>query len=244
VNIPRYDGFANGSTFTFKNNTTSLQSYTFVPWSVPTIVNLSNDSDGWLKDDDFEGHIDFVDAGYKASMDYPISVAGKSLIIKTSNDWFNDQRDSSDNINLAITVCNLRKNNTVPYGGYTTYARENSTYYSFGDYSSIDFNTHNQSILITSGDCFIQNFRYNAAKTFYTPEQRCALNMSTIYVVPIESDIDMDNEVGWSSKYNSNEDVRYIQDEAAMLRGYTQTEPCYQANTAYNVNQTARYFTG
>lgn len=244
VNIPRYDGFANGSTFTFKNNTTSLQSYTFVPWSVPTIVNLSNDSDGWLKDDDFGGHIDFVDAGYKASMDYPISVVGKSLIIKTSNDWFNDQRSSSDNINLAITVCNIRKNNTVPYGGYTNYARENSTYYSFGDYYTVDLDQNGQRVIVTSGDCFIQNFRYNAAKTFYTPEQRCALNMSTVYVVPIESDIDMDNEVGWSSKYNSNDDVRYIQDEAAMLRGYTQTEPCYQANTAYNVNQTARYFTG
>ena len=244
VNVPKYNDFANDKTFTFKNNTTSIQSYTFVPWSVPTIMNLSTDNayggDSWF-DKRFGGDVDYIDAGYETSTDYPISAVGKSLIIKTSGDWFNDARNND--INLAVTICNIRKPNTVPYGGYTDYARENSIYYSFGDYDLVN-QSNNQSITITSGDCFIQKFRYNAAKTFYVPKQRYALNMSTIYIVPIESDIDMNNEVGWSSKYNTNDDVRYIQDEAAALRGYTQTEPCYQANTAYNNNQTARYFTG
>ena len=236
VNIPTYDQFSQDKTFTFKNNTTSIGSESFIPWSVPTIVNLTSADEIFNVKANFNGEHD----GYESSLYYPVSSVGKSLILKTSSSWFND--NSIDDVNLAITVCNLRKLNVTPYGGFTDTARQNSIYYSFGDYHKMDTNA--TTVFVKSGDCFVQKFRYNAAKTFYSPEYRYAPNMTTVYEVPIESDIDIDRELGWSSKYGTIDENSYIQDKPASLRGYVQTEPCYVANTAYNINQTARYFTG
>jgi hypothetical protein len=103
-------------------------------------------------------------------------------------------------------VCDLcNKNDADRYDGYTDYARRNSTYYSFGDYYGLnatdtDNNIDYINIPVTSGDCYLRMFYYNAAKTFYTDKARYAPNMTTVYQIPIETDIEINFETGYSSK--------------------------------------------
>ena len=244
VKIPKYNEFANGNKQNYRNNTSVIGSKTFVPWSVPTIVSWNNleiyNHRQPYKEAGISifNNVEYGDTSDDHRVLYPVSAVGKSLLIQLSSNWFND----STVYDLTATVCNLRRTGISPYGGTSDSAKQNSVYYSHGYY--VNNPSSSETVLVYDGDCFVQTFRYNAAKTYYNPDIRYAPNMTTIYSFPIETDIDIDHELGWSSKYQSAGYNMYIQDEAAVLRGYTQEEPCYIANTAYNTNRTARYFTG
>ena len=241
IKIPKYDEFADGTNGIFSNNASYADGKQFIPWSVPTMATWNDVSEFEGEHPSSNGGTDWIPGNDTFRGYYPVSSVGKSLLLKLQSSWFDDETAGHLHY-LTASICNLRRTNVVPYGGFTANARKNSVYYSFGNYR--EKTSGNQSISVQDGDCFIQQFRYNAAKTYYSPEVRYGPNMSTIYVFPVETDIDIDHELGWSSKYQSAEPNSYIQDDAAVLRGYTQSEPCYVANTAYNINETARYFTG
>ena len=245
-NIPKYYEFSEDNTPTFRNNSSNLNGYEFIPWSIPTnymmqdfsgyygarLPKAFNAGKYWQYDSDYDEEVNY----------YPVSTVGKSVLLDIGNSAFGHDNYAD----LHITVCDLCNNNDGDrYGGYTDYARRNSTYYSFGDYYPLTANSGNDiKINITSGDCYLRMFYYNAAKTFYTDKAKFAPNMTTVYQIPIETDIEINYETGHSAKNQGAGDNMFIQDDAASLRGYTQEKPCYIANTAYNTNETAKYFTG
>lgn len=254
VDVPKFNEFESNKIFTFKNKQTPIENKNFVPWSVPTIVNLDSAYsriqtmfdyyDFYNKSlDDLRPRYYSENAYEESIYNYPIGSCGESMIIKLSDssNMFNANLSDNEIANpLCTTICNIRKTNTVPYGGFTDYARTHSTYYSHGVNGEID---DNGEFVVDSydGDCFVRNFTYNALKTWYSPNCKYALNMASVYIFPVETDVDILNDYG--NTY-TREPSDYIQDYAATLRGYTQQLPAYMYNTAYSVDPNVKFFTG
>nr|DAH29922.1 MAG TPA: Mediator of RNA polymerase II, Gcn4, Mediator, Activator, Co-Activator [Caudoviricetes sp.]DAJ76120.1 MAG TPA: Mediator of RNA polymerase II, Gcn4, Mediator, Activator, Co-Activator [Crassvirales sp.] len=63
---------------------------------------------------------------------------------------------------LGTHLCNLRKT-TNPYGGQGSVSRNNSVYYSDGDY----FNDKNQWVSVFDGDTNVEMFEYVHLHKYY-----------------------------------------------------------------------------
>ena len=133
-----------------------------------------------------------------------------------------------------LHIANVVKN-VYPYGGYNTYAINNSSYIQQGDVYKWynDPEIHEVSVEITSGDSYTNLFVYHASHTWDDPTYITATMCSTVCVVPLESDIDLRAAYGDLFNGGTNKGY-YIQDEPASFNGYTQNQPAYQYNTAYN----------
>lgn len=250
VVVPEWYQFANGTVLTYNDASTAIGGKNFLGWSVPTLADFENKATVqnylnmdvcWEISSDYDTSWIYSGA-WENLLAYPIGAVGRSLLIKSeSNNIFNDS-DFDDNINTTTLTCSIRRNNITPYGGYSNYARTNSTYCSKGWFNKVPQNRSQSDIpLTTYGDCYIQWFYYNALKTWYHNECKYAPNMSTIYKVPVESDIDMTHDHGQTFKRSES---KYTQDEPAELRGYTQSESAYLYNTAYGIDPNVRTFTG
>lgn len=127
-----------------------------------------------------------------------------------------------------IHIANLVKD-VVPYGGYSKYAIDSSTYVG-GGY----FGTSTGEITVDGGDAYIGLFKYNASHIWkdgvYTTG---TTKMATVYSVPLESDIDLRTAYGHQYDSSGNNSY-YIQDKPASFDGYTQEKESYMYNTAYN----------
>lgn len=137
----------------------------------------------------------------------------------------------------AVPIVDIVNTAVVPYQGFSSYARNHSTYQSFGAYCS----TTDENGVIVPGDCFNTTFEYNSAKTWYHNDVRYAPHMTTVYKVPLISTINMNLDHG--DKFSRVEDWR-IQDQPASLRGYIQDKPAYAYNTIYSNQNSAKFFVG
>ena len=234
IDSPDYSDFAKNEVLTYKNNTTSLQDDQFINWSVPLLLNISGQDETTLKD-----LIDNIDsrAIYEASGGgvqqfyvgkracYPIGSGGKLVLLSVDN--FNTTNGNQDKV-PSITVANICKD-TMPYGGYNKTAINNSSYISFGDYC----NKTDNSIQVYSGDTKNSIFTYNALHIWHDTTYKNCVKMSTVYAVPVETDIDIQAQYGLlygvGGFYNYN-----IQDKASAFDNYTQTKDAYLYNPVYN----------
>jgi hypothetical protein len=125
---------------------------------------------------------------------------------------YNKSGQFSDFAPFVITVADIVKD-PMPYG-----KPENSTYCSFGD---VFKNTDDGQNTLTSGDCYIRMFKYNALHNWFDTTYVRVTKMGTVYCVPIFMDIDLHGQYG--STYNSSlSKGYYIQDKASSFDGYTQ----------------------
>lgn len=235
IDSPKYSDFAKNELFTYKNNTTSLQNSQFVNWSVPLLLNLSGEDEYNLKDliDDINpGEIYTtanganqiqIQVGRRAC--YPIGTGGKLILFYT--DDFNTTNGENNKV-PSVTIANICKK-TIPYNGYNKSSIDNSNYLSFGDYSSIT----NNSICVFSGDTKNRIFTYHALHTWYDTNYKNCVKMSSVYAVPVETDIDIQAQYGVLNMVGDFSDWN-VQDEPSAFDEYTQTNGAYLYNTVYN----------
>lgn len=210
---------------------------------------LATDSDGStgthpvsLNSGDFSNHIKAQSKFFQ-----PLGTGGKYILFKLDNSLkfgntrlphifgeietqlcLNDIIDGQEVPFTPIHIANLVKD-VVPYGGYSKYAIDSSTYVG-GGY----FGTTTGEIVVDGGDAYIGLFKYNASHIWkdgtYTTG---TTKMATVYSVPLESDIDLRTAYGHQYGSSGNNSY-YIQDKPASFDGYTQEKESYMYNTAYN----------
>jgi hypothetical protein len=97
----------------------------------------------------------------------------------------------SDDKILPITIANIVNTNVIPYGGDSDSSKNNSVFYSFGDYKDYTADiTRTDTIETQNGDSYLGMFVYNSGHTWESA--RYHANMyPTVYIVPIESDINL-----------------------------------------------------
>lgn len=215
--------------FIYKNNTTTIQNKQFINWSWPLLLNSSGEEEREVK-----GYIDNINPEMIAGslgeavirrILYPLGAGGRLMLFEIDHELITD---SSSDYAPSITVVNITKN-TIPYGGYNKTAIDNSSYLSFGDYTTRE----NDSIRVFSGDTKNRIFTYNALHTWYDPTYKNCVKMATVYAIPVETDIDIQAQYGLLygvdnfSNYNA-------QDVACAFDNYTQNKDAYMYNTAYN----------
>lgn len=210
---------------------------------------LATDADGSsgtrpvaLDSGDFSNHIKA-----QAKFFQPLGTGGKCILFKLNSSLkfgntllpnidgemvnqlcLNDIVDGQEVPFTPIHVANVVKD-VIPYGGYSKYAIDSSTYIG-GGY----FGTTTGEITVDGGDAYIGLFKYNASHIWkdgtYTTG---TTKMATVYSVPLESDIDLRTAYGHQYDGLGN-NAYYIQDKPASFDGYTQEKESYMYNTAYN----------
>jgi hypothetical protein len=152
-------------------------------------------------------HLEYPpDASYQA-----VSSTGKCMVfeLETPHSIYEGDRL------VPITVANLKKSAT-PYGGPDSYDRNSPDYYSHGNYCAIQDNPFytKYSIDVFDGDCYPGIFIYHAAHAHDNSVTIGLNKVTSIYYVPIESDIDLRASYGdlYTRRKDSDKSY-YIQDE-------------------------------
>ena len=142
---------------------------------------------------------------------------------------------------IGTYICNI-KQNIVPYGGLDSSHRQNTNYYSWGDINPVS----NNSIIVKSGDTFIDVFEHVKHHKFYSKDLVDGINLladcsCTVYQMPIESDINLALVQGLQfGRGNSNSNVQI--EVSDVYSQYSQTVPLYEYNTAYSITPSAKVF--
>ena len=176
------------------------------------------------------------DATYEA-----VSSTGKCVVFEldTPHNMYDGDRL------VPITVADLKKQAT-PYGGPNTYDTSSPDYYSHGNYCPIDPDDmfdRRKSIDVFDGDCYPGIFVYHAAHAHDNSVTLCLNKVTTIYYVPIESDIDLRASYGdlYTRRKDSDKSY-YIQDEIYSIDGFVQSQPAYLYNSAYNAESNVQSY--
>lgn len=173
----------------------------------------------------------------------PFGISDRSAILYFKNKTFLNtltlQSDQSNWKFFKSYVVNIKKTVT-PYGGYTFSARQNSTYYSHGQYFPSSTNTAE----CKDGDCFIQCFEFVPMHQWHHPEATHHANGTVIYSVPLETDIDIQNDNGSRfSKTIGIKNNQLLQDQPTDFTNlYQQDKPLYVYNTAYSIDPNVLQF--
>ena len=150
----------------------------------------------------------------------PIGTGGQYILLKMKAPIYPylytpDEHDYWGNA-LPIHVANLVKP-VHPYGGFNERAIKNSTYYQYGAYWDAN---DPKTIDFKYGDCSAVLFTYNCAHNWYDVYYPCATKMGTVYMVPLESDIDIRGTYGDTLK-NIEKRGWYVQDKASIFDDYS-----------------------
>lgn len=232
--------------------------YEYIPWTVPYALTFSQEDliDGgirpivaaianplkFLRSDDVKwmiGAYEIQDMYTEGNWDddsclgvynfaYPVATSGKCILINSnvqvsnSSDYYYKEQDTyAQNGLLPLTVVDIKK---TP-GLYS----DDPVYYKFGDI--IDVQNNETSTNASGGDTFVQVMEYNAAHVAYENYYYNLPTMSTVYRVPLETDIDISSEHGTS--YTKQGNKWQIQDIPVAMPEYTQKESCYKYNPVY-----------
>ena len=252
VNSTEWNGFANGDSLRFKDDIVNIDKYIYTKWSNPFLVTYGCGSNTYVYRSLNGSNNDFTDDGpYNAMIGLnsilPIGSSGISALFKietpvdddryyqvgengaytespiASNSYWTADYPTTGMGPFLITVADIRKSAT-PYGDGT-----NNTYCSFGDI----FNNSAGDKIVSSGDCYIRLFKYNALHNWFDTTFVGANRMGTVYCVPIFTDIDLHGDYGITYNKNLTKGY-YIQDKASAFDGYIQNRDAYLYNTAYN----------
>lgn len=136
-------------------------------------------------------------------------------------------------------ICNLKRKCEF---SNTDISRKNSLYRSFGDYFPATKNT----CYIFNGDCFIHPFEYVAIHKFSHSSSRYWRTACRIFVVPLETSINLAYTSGYEFAKefnNSSGDISYIQNDISNVNNlFIQNRPLYSYNTVYSTIDTSRTF--
>lgn len=261
VDSVEWNDFANGDSIRFKDDIVNIDEYTYTKWSNPFLITYNCGSSTYVYNSLKNGN-DYFGSGdglYNSMVGrnalLPVGSSGISALFKietplndnryyksdaavdplnqhTNDGFYNNPTTNSGWIKnypvtgmgpYVITVADIRKSAT-PYGDGT-----NNTYCSFGDI----FNNSAGDKIVSSGDCYIRLFKYNALHNWFDTTFVGANRMGTVYCVPIFTDIDLHGDYGITYNKNLTKGY-YIQDKASAFDGYIQNRDAYLYNTAYN----------
>ena len=231
IDSPKSSDFAKDEQLIFKNNVTTIKNLQFINWTAPLLLNASG-----AVETDIKNYMDNIHdevGAMRIVTAFPIGSGGKAILFESDSDN-KISIDSADYFNNnyfgnhipKITTVNINKY-SIPYGGYNKTAIDNSTYISFGDYSSQD------NIYVYSGDTYNRIFTYNSAHNWYDSTYKHGIKMASIYAIPVETDIDIQAQYGLLYNVEGFADYR-IQDTADAFDTYTQNKDSYLYNPAYN----------
>lgn len=252
VKSPKWDSFIKDGQFNFGTDSSFVGDATFINWTLPLLCDFEQNGSvlssfkryhNYESDDgtvEWDFAVDYnteSDKGFMSAIcAYPISTGGSLCLFKTGNEentlfrrpaTYNGTTSSTP----QIYVENLIKPAT-PYGGYNKAALKNSVYYSYGNfYTCQSGNTYQHEVW--DGDCRIQNFIYHASHFMFDANyMKCTTRMFSVYVVPIETEIDLTASSG--TLYFRDTQNYHVQDYAEDFDNYIQTSPAYEYNTAYS----------
>lgn len=222
--VPKYNTFSKDGVIRFQDDTTLLDTTEFINWTAPMLLHESSDENSDMYeyfDKDNDVHPDQDDADF-TKYAYPIGTGGECILIKTVGDEITPI-ESGGGVS-PITIVNIVKNPI----GYTN--EQKNVYYSFGNY----YNTSQQWVsegVVFDGDAFFQVMNYNASHYWDDGKFNSRFKNTTIYSVPIETDIDLRAHTGYRFVDTNVPSRRYkIQDDVWDQ----QSTPSYEYNTAYS----------
>ena len=237
--VPDWNSFSKDTNFRYLDDSTVIGTYSFTNWSIALgleqIPGEENFFKGWLRggsNGEYER-----DTYYK-----PIGTGGKCMLFKMknpidtylytpyiSNESYKDYVGAAFPIHVANLVKPVR-----PYGGLNERSIKNSTYYQYGAYWKAG---DSPIINFKYGDCSATLFTYNCAHNWYDVYYPRATKMGTIYMVPLESDIDIRGTYGDTLR-NIEKRGWYVQDKASIFDDYSQQYDAYLYNSAYGQDST------
>lgn len=255
--VPEYNSFSISENLRLTDDVTRIGDNTYIGWTAAGLINAAFYENreslkavlGITTSLDYD---DWDDSGYPYQLStYFTGTSGKCILFETDYDKNNDITVMQSERHLitpsdgqhpdvygyldygfpSIDVADVKKH-AVPYGGTTDEAKENSVYYSFGQFFDNEVGASHQ---MQSGDCYITLFTYNAAHTWYDTTFTHVNQQCTVYSVPLFSDIDLRAQYG--HRFNPDDNFCWNnQDEPVSFREYTQDKGAYLYNTAYNAN--------
>lgn len=253
IDSPKYEDFANTGNvdiFNWLNNSVSINNKkVFVNWSAITLFYgfypTAGESLKSLSDingaNNINAYVTYDESYPDARMTmYPIGAGGRFMLFDIEKSAGNGILDNITTDVYAysaptIHVANLLKS-ANPYGGYNSYAIEQSKYSSFGNFVKVEHGQEvtAQPIKVFDGDAFMSLFSYNASHIWHSSVYVQFAKMASVYIVPIESSIDL--QAQWSSySYGKNGFKNYyVQDTPSSFLEYQQNQDSYLYNTAYN----------
>lgn len=238
--VPDWNSFSKDENMRFSDDITTIGTSSYMNWSFILCADQVAGEEGMLKDwlrgsngGDYER-----DTYWK-----PIGTGGKCILFKMKNNidsylYTPNTHDYWGNI-LPIHVANLIKP-THPYGGFDERSIKNSTYYQYGAYwdsRNPQDPDHPFEINFKYGDCTAGLFTYNCAHNWYDVYYPRATKMGTVYMVPLESDVDLRGTYGDTLR-NITKRGWYVQDKASVFDDYSQQYDAYLYNPAYGQDST------
>ena len=164
---------------------------------------------------------------------FGITSGGKYILLKTSLPNNHVIRDSWTVRPMSISIAEIVKTNVNPYGGNSEQSRNNSVFYSHGDYVDHADNRTTDIIETTDGDCYISMFVFNSAHA-YDSARYVSRKYPTIYIVPVESTINLKASYGDLYTNMTSPYKYWFQDKAGVIGKLTQQKDAYLYNTIYN----------
>lgn len=226
VSSPEYNKFDNGSSIIIDDDSTIIGNLKYVNWSTN---NLYKDGE-------------FNDTNYSTS-DYKLFVAsGKKCILiylqdkiepRNTSTYAQESGSGASNIPVPITISNIINNSVTPYGGSSDEAKNNSIFYSFGNYYIPSQLSLQNTRRVYDGDEYLGLFIYNSCHTYNSAVYKSS-TQSIVYAVPVYSRVDLKGTYGDLYPYISNSKKYYLQDAPVSFNGYNQEHSAYLYNPAYN----------
>lgn len=234
--VPDWNSFSKDTNFRYLDDSTTIGTYSFTNWSfalgLEYIPGEENNLKDWLRGS--SGGEYERDTYYK-----PVGTGGKCILFKMNDPintyLYTPYNELGDYVGAAlpIHVANLVKP-VRPYGGLDERSVKNSTYYQYGAYWKVG---DEPTIEFRYGDCSASLFTYNCAHNWYDIQYPRVTKMGTVYMVPLESDVDIRGTYGDTLR-NITKRGWYVQDKASVFEDYSQQYDAYLYNPAYGQDST------
>ena len=226
---------------TSSNKITSINSIKYAP-EIETYKSIDGAyrSDGVLINN--RVFYNFVDTNpSKDHRDHKARKVGPHGIcaVFNSSNMINDIPRLTSGKNNSVILCNLIQN-TIPYGGNSYSAKQNSTYISTGSYHTIT--TENINIDSFGGDTYIGVLDYSNGMFCFDPSDYTNWSSNRFFngaYFPVESTINLSkrNDEFRPSKTATSDGYanHYVQNDIISIGNvYSQSKPLYSYNDAYS----------
>lgn len=241
-NVPAFDNFigSDENKTNWANDITPVGSgTTFSCWGSPLLLGVADPVGHMKNEDTIHRYSSYANLGIKKRYPvlYPTGSTGKCMVIHLDkpmkvSSWKCDHMNVQTST-LSFPLVRMRRTGIIPYGGKSSV--KNSTYISHGNMAK-----SGQTLRVFDGDCYPGLFVYHASHAWYEPNTPAGVRQAGIYMIPVESDIDL--SATWGDTYNKLQSGQkyYVQDKAAAITsGFVQDKDAYLYNTAYNASPNA-----
>lgn len=254
-NVPAFDNFVGSdeNKTNWANDIVPVGSgTTYSCWSSPLLLGVADPVGHMKNEDSIPPRTGGEDRGIikRYPVFYPTGSTGKCMIMHLDkpmviSSWAYNTSSSGAGFTansdatmptMTYPLLRLRKNGIVPYGGEGSI--KTSSYMSAGNIAK-----KGNVIQVFDGDCYPGLFVYNASHAWYEPNMPAGVRQAGVYMIPVESDIDL--SATWGDTYNKIDSQYryYIQDKAAAItNSFTQNLDSYLYNTAYNAPTNAMMY--